>query len=66
MNYLTLAVGLLLVGISVLSVYRPNWVWGRPPAGLTRAQLRRVIRRRQIGTIAYFVTGALLVILSAR
>lgn len=66
MNYLTLAGGLLFIGISVLSVYKPNWVWGRPPSSLTQAQLRRAIRRRQIGTVVYFAVGALLLILSVR
>ncbi|MCR4407058.1 MAG: hypothetical protein NUW24_09060 [Anaerolineae bacterium] len=66
MNYLTLAGGLLFIGISVLSVYKPNWVWGRPPAGLNEAQLRRAIRRRQIGTVVYFALGALLLVLSTR
>ena len=66
MNYLTLAGGLLFIGISVLSVYKPNWVWGRPPTGLSEARLRRAIRRRQIGTVVYFAVGALLLVLSTR
>jgi len=66
MNYLTLAGGLLFIGISVLGVYKPNWVWGRIRPGLTQAQLRRVIRRRKIGTVVYFAIGALLLVLSAR
>jgi hypothetical protein len=66
MNYLTLAGGLLFIGISVLGVYKPNWVWGRPRPGLTEAQVRRTIRRRKIGTVVYFAVGALLLVLSAR
>ena len=66
MNYLSLAGGLLFIGISVLGVYKPNWVWGRPHPGLTQAQLRRAIRRRQIGTVVYFIVGALLLMLSVR
>ncbi|MCD6553816.1 MAG: hypothetical protein J7M16_07390 [Anaerolineae bacterium] len=66
MNYLSLAGGLLFIGISVLGVYKPNWVWGRPRPGLTQAQLRRAIRRRQIGTVVYFIVGALLLMLSVR
>ena len=66
MNYLTLGGGLLFIGISVLGVYKPNWVWGRPRPGLTEAQVRRVIRRRKIGTVVYFAIGALLLVLSAR
>jgi len=70
-NYLTLTGGLLFIGISVLGVYKlgvykPNWVWGRPRPGLTQAQLRRAIRRRQIGTVVYFIVGALLLMLSVR
>jgi len=65
-NYLTLAGGLFLIGISVLGVYKPNWVWGRPPPGLSEAQLRKAVRRRQIGTVVYFAAGALLLALSAR
>ncbi len=66
MDYLMLAVGLLFLLISLLSVYKPNWVWGRPRANLDKNQIARLIRRRKIGTVIYFAIGVALLVLSLR
>lgn len=66
MDYLMLAVGLLFLIISLLSVYKPNWVWGRSRANLDENQRARLIRRRKIGTVVYFAIGAALLVLSLR
>ena len=66
MDYLMLAVGLLFLIISLLSVYKPNWVWGRPRANLNENQRARLMRRRKIGTVVYFAIGAALRVLSLR
>jgi hypothetical protein len=64
-NYWTLAGAIVFLAISLLSVYRPNLVWGKPrPAH--KANRQKVIRRRQIGTLVYFIVGAVLLILSFR
>ncbi len=67
MDPLTFAGGLIFLAISVLSVYRPDWVWGRPlvsPRDPVRWQ--RMRRRRMIGTVVYFAAGAALLILSVK
>ncbi len=66
MDYLMLAVGLLFLIVSLLSVYKPNLVWGRPRANLKENQRARLIRRRKIGTVVYFAIGTALLVLSLR
>ena len=65
-NYWALAGAVVLLAISLLSVYRPNLVWGKPPPVRDDASRRKLIRRRQIGTLVYFVVGAILLVLSFR
>lgn len=65
-NYWTLAGAVVFLAISLLSVYRPNLVWGRPRPVTDEASQRRLIRRRQIGTVVYFFVGAVLLVLSFR
>lgn len=66
-NWLTAGAGLVLLAISVLSAFHPNLVWGDPtPFRLPPDRLSRLYRRRQIGTVVFFVAGAALLILSAR
>lgn len=66
-DWLTAGAGLGLLLISVLSAFRPNLVWGDPtPLRLPPERLYRLYRRRQIGTVVFFVAGAALLILSAR
>lgn len=63
----TAVVGLILLAISVLSAFRPNLVWGDPtPLRLPPERLYRLYRRRQIGTVVFFIAGAALLILSAK
>lgn len=67
MDTLTFVGGLIFLAISVLGVYRPDWVWGRPrvspqdPAGWQRMR-----RRRMVGTLVYFAIGAALLVLSVK
>ena len=66
-NLVTAVAGLLLLLISVLGVFRPNLVWGNPtPLRLPTDKLQRLYRRRQIGTVVFFVAGAALLILSTK
>ncbi|UCC64020.1 MAG: hypothetical protein JSV36_02875 [Anaerolineae bacterium] len=65
-NYLTLVGAAVFLILSLLSVYRPNLVWGKPRAVPDHAGRQRLIRRRQIGTLAYFLVGAVLLVLSFR
>lgn len=65
-NYWTLAGGVVFLAISLLSVYRPNLVWGKPRAVRDEASRKKLIRRRQIGTLVYFFVGAVLLALSFR
>jgi hypothetical protein len=65
-NYWTLAGAGVFLAISLLSVYRPNLVWGKPRSVKDEASQRRLIRRRQIGTLVYFIVGAVLLVLSFR
>lgn len=65
-NYWTLAGGVVFLVISLLSVYRPNLVWGKPRAVRDEASRKKLIRRRQIGTLVYFFVGAVLLALSFR
>jgi hypothetical protein len=65
-NYWALAGAGVFLAISLLSVFRPNLVWGKPPPVRDDANRRRLIRRRQIGTLVYFVVGAILLVLSFR
>ncbi|GAB4505910.1 MAG: hypothetical protein Kow00123_00480 [Anaerolineales bacterium] len=66
-NWLTAGAGLVLLVISVLSAFRPNLVWGDPrPRRLPPERLYRLYRRRQIGTVVFFIAGAALLLLSAR
>jgi hypothetical protein len=65
-NFWTLAGAALFLSISLLSVYRPNLVWGKPRAVRDEAHRQKLIRRRQIGTLAYFLVGAILLVLSFR
>ena len=64
-NYWTLAGAIVFLAISLLSVYRPNLVWGKPRP-VHKAGRQKTIRRRQIGTLVYFIVGAVLLILSFR
>jgi len=67
MDILTFVGGVVFLLISVLSVYRPNWVWGRPKVDPEDPdQWRKMQRRRMIGTVVYFALGAVLLILSLR
>lgn len=64
-NLATAAAALILLTISVLSVYRPNLVWGDPKRiGLPPDRLQRLDNRRKIGTVVFFIAGAVLLILS--
>jgi hypothetical protein len=65
-NYWTLAVALVFLAISLLSVYRPNLVWGKPHPVHDEASRQKLVRRRQIGTLVYFIVGAVLLVLSFR
>lgn len=65
-NYWTLAGAVLFLAISLLSVYRPNLVWGKPRPVHDQAGRQKLIRRRQIGTLVYFGVGAILLVLSFR
>ncbi len=65
-NYWTLAGAVVFLTISLLSVYRPNLVWGKPRLARDESDRRKLIRRRQIGTLIYFVIGAILLVLSFR
>ncbi|MGQ9584694.1 MAG: hypothetical protein ACUVXG_04785 [Anaerolineae bacterium] len=67
MDTVTFIGGLVLLAISVLSVYRPNWVWGQPRAAPQNPeQWRRMQHRRMVGTVVYFALGATLLILSLK
>ncbi len=58
---------LLLLGLSVVSTFRPNLVWGNPkPLRLPPEKLIRLHRRRQIGTVVLFIAGAALLIFSVK
>ena len=58
---------LLLLLSSILSMFRPNLVWGDPtPLRLPPDRLQRLYRRRQIGTVVFFIAGAALLILSVK
>ena len=63
-NYWTLIGAIVLLTISLLSVYRPNLVWGKPRPVPDEASRQRLIRRRQIGTLVYFIAGAILLVWS--
>jgi hypothetical protein len=66
-NLVMAVAGLLLLLISVLSVFRPNLVWGDPtPLRLPPERLQRLYRRRPIGTVVFFIAGATLLILSLK
>ncbi len=65
-DYWTLAGAVVFLTISLLSVYRPNLVWGKPRPPGDEARRQRLIRRRQIGTVVYFLVGAVLLVLSFR
>ena len=65
-NYWTLAGAVVFLTISLLSVYRPHLVWGKPRAVHEEASRKKLIRRRQIGTLVYFFVGAVLLALSFR
>lgn len=66
-NWTIAAAALILLLISILSVYRPNLVWGNPAQlNLPDQTLRRIYRRRQIGTVVFFIAGAALLILSVK
>ena len=65
-NYWTLAVAVIFLAISLLSVYRPNLVWGKPRPVHDEASWQKLVRRRQIGTLVYFIVGAVLLVLSFR
>jgi hypothetical protein len=65
-NYWTLAGAVVFLGLSLLSVYRPNLVWGQPRPVRDRARQQKLIRRRKLGTLIYFFVGAVLLVLSFR
>jgi hypothetical protein len=65
-NYWTLAGAVVFLTISLLSVYRPNLVWGKPRVVREESSCKKLIRRRQIGTLVYFFVGAVLLALSFR
>jgi len=65
-NYWTLAGAVVFLAVSLLSVYRPNLVWGKPRSVHDEANRQKLIRRRQIGTLVYFIIGAVLLVLSFR
>lgn len=66
-HWLTAVAGLILLAISVLSAFRPNLVWGDPtPLRLSPERRYRLYRRRQVGTVVFFIAGAALLILSAK
>jgi hypothetical protein len=65
-NYWTLAGAVIFLVISLLSVYRPNLVWGKPRPIQDQVGRQKLIRRRQIGTLVYFAIGAVLLVLSFR
>lgn len=65
-NYWTLVGAVVLLAVSLLAVYRPNLVWGKPAPGLDEAGRRKTIQRRKIGSLVYFVAGAFLLVTSFR
>jgi hypothetical protein len=65
-DYLTLAIALLFLIMSLLSTYKPNWVWGRLSPDLSEEKRARLIQRRKIGTVVYFALGAVFLVLSTR
>jgi hypothetical protein len=66
-NLLLAVGGLIFLGLSILGTYRPNLVWGRPRTPpRTEADVKRIQRRRLIGTLVYFAVGAVLLVLSTR
>ena len=66
-NWTIAVAALVLLIVSILSVYRPNLVWGDPaPLHLPEERLRRIYRRRQIGSVVFFIAGAALLILSVK
>lgn len=65
-NYWTLTGAVIFLALSLLSVYRPNLVWGQPRSVPDKASWQKFVRRRQIGTVIYFIVGAVLLVLSFR
>jgi len=65
-DYLMLAIAFLFLILSLLSAYKPNWVWGQLAPDLSEEKRSKLIRRRKIGTVVYFAIGAVLLVLSTR
>ncbi len=65
-DYLTLAIAFLFLIMSLLSAYKPHWVWGQLAPDLSEEKRARLIRRRKLGTVVYFAIGAVLLVLSTR
>jgi hypothetical protein len=66
-NLLLAVGGVVFLGLSVLGTYYPNLVWGQPRTPpQSQADVDRLRRRRLIGTLVYFIVGAVLLVLSIR
>ncbi len=65
-DYLLLAIALLFLIVSLLSTYKPHWVWGQLSPDLSEEKRAGLTRRRKIGTVVYFAIGAVLLVLSTR
>jgi accessory gene regulator protein AgrB len=63
-NLWTLIGAIVLLTLSLLSVYRPNLVWGRARPVPDEKSRQRLVRRRKVGTLVYFFVGAILLVLS--
>ena len=65
-DWLSLTGAAVFLGLTVLSMIRPDLAWGRMRPDLSPEQRVKVMRRRQIGTVLYFAIGAVFLVLSTR
>ena len=66
LDWLLLAGAVVFLGLTVLSMVRPDLAWVKVRPDLSPERRVKLIRRRQIGTVFYFAIGAIFLVLSTR
>jgi len=63
--YITLAGALFFIGSSILGIFKPDLVWGKPPVPITTDYQRMLLRRKRfVGTVVFFAVGVILLVLA--
>jgi len=65
--YLTLIGAVFFIATAILGLFKPDLVWGKPPAPITTPYQKHLVRRKRlVGTVVYILVGLALLFLALR